>query len=56
MCMVASISWILVSEGIERDMRMTQFQYTKYVVRTSTDLLTSSFSYDNDGVVPVNAA
>ena len=40
--------------GIERGMRLKPFQYKKYVSRTSTDLLTSSFSSPDGGAVPIH--
>ena len=49
-------SFMDTRRGIERDMRITPFQYEKYVMRTSTDLLTSSFSSSDGTPVPTHAA
>lgn len=51
-----SSDFIDTRRGIERDMRLTPFQYKKYVIRTSTDLLTSSFSSSDGTPVPTHAA
>lgn len=42
--------------GIEREVTMIQFDYKKFVVRTSIDLVLSSFSSDDGGVGPGRGA